>query len=107
MATKVMFRKWKDDGTVEAVFPELVGTNNPSTCMSYSHIGQHSACDQNYYLGVTVPAKPKEYHDLLAELRLIGYDDLKVVKRMTRKDYETREAELKRLSSPNVDEETV
>ena len=96
--TKVLFRKWRKGRDIYAIFPELPGTNDPATCSCYSHIGQHSSCDSNYYLGKTVPATPEEYADLLTELKSIGYDDLVIVKKMTQADYEARKREIGRIS---------
>lgn len=96
--TKVLFRKVKYGyfkGDIDAVFPELPGTNDPSTCVCYSHIGQHSSCMADYYIYETVPATPDEYKSLWDELVSIGYDDLRVVKRMTHGNYETRQRAVK------------
>ena len=96
MITKVMFRKWQDGGDIDAIFPEISNDDMGYGVMTYSHIGQHSGGDPTYYYGRTVPAKPEEYADLLAELKSIGYDDLRVVKRMARGDFETRRKEAER-----------
>jgi hypothetical protein len=87
MTTKVIFRKWPN-GNIIALFPELPGTNSPFTCLSYEHYGQHGAASTD--LPNTVLAKPREYEELRRELVSIGYDDLKVCTRFTRKDYDTR-----------------
>lgn len=69
--TKVIFRVHQ--GEVLAMFPAIASTvGNPYRCLSYAHMGQHGACD----LGVireSRPAQPKEYRELVAELRRIGY----------------------------------
>lgn len=61
----VIFRKERD-GDVTAVFPTTVAGYNLMQC--YAHVGQHSGCSFDWYRS-TKPAKPKEYADLLAELR--------------------------------------
>jgi hypothetical protein len=77
--TRVIFRKWKDNGDIIAFFPDddwgrgLIG--------SYMHTGQHGGA---MYPCDTVPASPEEYADLLAELKQVGYDDLVIRKRRTR-----------------------
>jgi len=76
---RVTFRKWKSSGDVIAFFPDQT---NGQFIGSYEHVGQHG--DAMYPHPQTVPAKPEEYADLLAELQRIGYDDLRIVKRVTR-----------------------
>ena len=97
--TAVIFRKFKD-GDIIAIFPELVGTDNLGTCMSYQHIGQHGSCD----LGIiydTKLATDEEYKDLKDELEhSIGYN-LRVIKKATRKHFKIREAELNRFKNVN------
>lgn len=80
MTTPVIFRK--DEQEVIAVFPAEPGTLELSTLWCYTHVGQHSACTSGWYR-TTQPATPDEYKDLLEELISIGYDDLKIVKRIT------------------------
>ena len=81
--TPVIFRKWKDTKDIIALFP-----HEPCDChswykvQSYMHVGQHSAADMGI-VSLTTLATPDEYVDLLAELKRIGYEDLKVYKRET------------------------
>jgi hypothetical protein len=77
---RVIFRKWRDSGNVIAFFPDQV---DGPYIGSYEHIGQHS--NATYPHPQTEPATPDEYADLLAELRTIGYDNLRIVKRVTRR----------------------
>lgn len=77
--TKVVFRKWKD-GEVIALFPDDTDPYD-GTVTSYMHIGQHSAADYRYVISTTYPAREAEYQNLLAELKAIGYTDLRVVQR--------------------------
>ncbi len=74
---RVVFRKWKGSGDVIAFFLDCPET--PGHCMSYEHVGQHGAAA--YPHPQTEAATPEEYTPLLRELRSIGYDDLKIVKR--------------------------
>lgn len=90
MTTPVIFRKWKprkefgeEGGDVIALFPTELGTNDPYTCSSYEHIGQHGSADPVGVMQNTVPAKPSEYADLMTELESIGYDNLKVAQRLS------------------------
>jgi len=93
MTTPVIFKREGHD--VCAFFPTLPGDMNPATMSCYAHVGQHGAADMAYVSNCR-PARPHEYADLLAELQRIGYDDLIIRRRMTRRDYETRASELKR-----------
>jgi hypothetical protein len=84
---KVIFRVWQGD--VIALFPQIPGTPNPSSCLSYMHMGQHSSADYNGIILTSRPAKKKEYAALFAELTKRGYK-LKVACRASRRDYEIR-----------------
>ena len=69
---KVIFRKELEDGDIIAVFPELPSNEDMMVC--YAHIGQHSEMSLGYYNENTIPATPKEYKDLKAELEnIVGY----------------------------------
>lgn len=72
MKTKVIFRKFKKGGEIFALFPYEVW-NDYGHCASYQHVGQHSSADYNYCIKMSVPAKPKEYGELLRELMGRGY----------------------------------
>lgn len=91
MTTKVIFRKFKDEGDIIALFPQELGDNDYySTCLSYQHLGQHGSasialmCD-------TVPAIEEEYRNLLDELKSIGYDDLLIAKVFNEDDFLSRQ----------------
>ncbi len=82
MPTPVLFRTDKS-GETTAVFPTIPGAAYMMTC--YAHIGQHSSCSFEWY-NTTKPVDLGDYKDLLAELvHSVGYDDLKIVKRITRR----------------------
>jgi len=77
---KVTFRKdkagkFKDD--ITAVFPG-VAADTTGGILCYAHIGQHGACDMQWIVNDTVPAKPHEYASLLKELRSIYKEKLEV-----------------------------
>lgn len=60
-----------DEYEIVAVFPtEQASVLDPSRMGCYAHIGQHSACSQDWYYK-TRPATPEEYADLLTELKSI------------------------------------
>lgn len=82
MGTKVRFRKFKDNGKVIAIFPDLCYPKYAwikGNCMDYAHIGQHGECNYNYVMSITNPATVEEYDILLAELTDIGYIDLFII----------------------------
>ena len=85
--TKVIFRKFKDDNSVIAYFPELPGTNDFSTCLSYMHTGQHGSASID--MSGTLKASESEYENLKDELESIGYN-LKVSYRFSGKDTDLR-----------------
>ena len=82
MITPVIFRKFNDTKTIIALFPTEPGTNDPYTCNSYMHTGQHGSASPDI-VSITTPAKFEEYKDLFSELRQIGYDDLIIRKKFT------------------------
>jgi hypothetical protein len=77
--TKVIFRVMLN-GEVIALFPEIAGDRNAGNCMSYMHIGQHGVAYAKLDRRL---ATPEEYAPLLAELQRVGYDDLRVMKRVS------------------------
>ena len=82
MKTSVIFRTYKKDGDVIALFPELPADSSRWHCLSYQSIGQHGAAscciDPD-----TRPSTKKEIETLSRELRQIGYD-LDVKRRLSR-----------------------
>ena len=90
--TKVVFRKFKNDSEIIALFPEEPG-NASYNCMSYMHNGQHSAADYSAIVARTLPAPSDEYNDLKRELEDMGYN-LKVIKREPARALETRRAKI-------------
>lgn len=78
--TKVVFRRWKD-GDIIALFPDAPWSRYDYSTTSYMHVGQHGAADYAGVIAATRPARENEYRDLLAELKAIGYTDLRVVQR--------------------------
>lgn len=77
--TQVIFRKWRDTGEIIALFPEIKAGHG--LCDSYMHTGQHGGAGYNHVIRKTTLATPEEYATLLAELELIGYDDLLIRKK--------------------------
>ena len=86
--TKVIFKIL--EGQVIAFMPALIGDNDYfNTCESYMHIGQHSSADVELCSRLK-PASLEQYTPLLNELVSIGYDDIKIAKRVQYADYEAR-----------------
>lgn len=103
--TPVIFRKWKDSGDIIALFPYDLGSDDPYTCSSYEHMGQHGAATPQLVIQMTTPSKPEEYAPLKAELESLGYK-LKPMTRLQYKALEERRNKLKQYFSSNVPEDT-
>ena len=72
--TVVVFRVFKDDGDVVALFPELPADNNGRYSESYQHFGQHCGADyEGLMRNGTRPATAEEYADLKKELESAPY----------------------------------
>lgn len=69
----VVFRKWRDNGDILALFPEIPAKNQGYDCESFEHIGQHSPADYMGCIKRTRPALPHEYAALKAELEGAPY----------------------------------
>lgn len=76
---RVIFRKWRSNQGVIALFPDIAADNRGSI-LSYEHIGQHGGASVCLTSAYTLPAQPHEYAPLMRELQSIGYK-LRVVKR--------------------------
>ncbi len=78
--TRVIFRKFPDDGEVIALFPDEHWTEHSGNYIaSYMHIGQHGAASPDL-IGEFEAANEDEYFPLLCELiDLAEYDDLQVI----------------------------
>lgn len=85
--TKVIFRKFVDNDEVIAFFPELPGSYDPRTCLTYLRVGQHGSGIAD--VSGTLKASEKEYSSLLKELTKIGYD-LEIVHKFTQAHFNAR-----------------
>lgn len=85
----VVFRKWKDTGTVIALFPELPADIHGRYCDAYEHIGQHGGADYYGVIEQTLPATSSESAPLIKELTTIGYR-LISTKRVSSRMHQTR-----------------
>ena len=75
--TKVIFKYHEKNSDLFAFFPDEVADSKGNK-MSYQHIGQHSACSDDYNKESRLATK-EEYKDLLNELINVGYDDLEII----------------------------
>jgi hypothetical protein len=94
--TKVVFRKWKKEGTIIAIFPEEISDNAGYLCSSYEHVGQHGGCDPQLVMGMTAPATEKEYSELFQELTAIGYK-LKVMRNISSNAFYVRRKKIREM----------
>jgi hypothetical protein len=70
--TVVVFRKFRKEGDIIALFPHIDDGNY--RCLSYMQLGQHSGADYELVVAISVPAQPFEYEKLFRELEGIGYN---------------------------------
>lgn len=97
MAEKVLFLVHKtDDSPVFAVFPHIVGTNDPHTMTCYEHVGQHGSAHMDYVAECRL-AWAEECADLKRELEGIGYE-LDIQNESGQEDFIVRERELEAMN---------
>jgi hypothetical protein len=70
----VVFRRWKDCGTIIALFPEIPADLAGRYCEAYEHVGQHGGADYYGVIQATTPVELHEAEDLAEELTRIGYN---------------------------------
>ena len=92
MYLPVIFRVWKENGDVIAIFPTLPGDGGYDSMMMYERMGQHGSGNYRGVVERTTPASKAEYASLFAELKRIYEPEscLVVKKRLTREDTELR-----------------
>ena len=73
VVTHVVFRKWKDNGDILALFPQLPADHSGYFCSSYMHVGQHGPADYDHCIRKTKPCSDYEVQDLYRELVSLGY----------------------------------
>jgi hypothetical protein len=88
-AEVVVFRRWKDVGTLIAIFPELPADIFGRYCDAYEHVGQHGGANYFGVIQQTIPVELYECEDLIRELENIGYD-LRPIKRASQHHHEKR-----------------
>jgi hypothetical protein len=71
--TLVVFRKWKDNGDIIALFPEIPSDLLGYFCLSYERVGQHGGADYHGVIRATKPVGRNEVAQLKKELTRIGY----------------------------------
>jgi hypothetical protein len=85
----VVFRRWKNTGTIIALFPELPADIFGRYCDVYECIGQHGGAFYHGVIQQTVPVELYECEDLIEELENIGYV-LRPIKRASQLHHEKR-----------------
>ena len=102
--TPVLFLIEQHGEGVFAFFPEMV--HNGPFMTSYAHIGQHSACSPEYAKECK-EATQDQYRELLTELTLIGYTNLKILNKDWQTEPEPKEWEIlwDKLGEIPVDED--
>jgi hypothetical protein len=69
----VVFRRWRDCGSIIALFPALPADLYGEYCDAYEHVGQHGGADYFGVIQQTTPCSSEQSADLATELRRIGY----------------------------------
>lgn len=77
MKTEIIFRKF-EDGEIIAFFPYEFWNVMKGEITSYMHIGQHGGASPEL-INELDTCSPKEYKDLLNELKSIGYENIEVI----------------------------
>lgn len=85
----VVFRKWKNTGTLIALFPELPADIYGRYCDAYEHVGQHGGADYHGVIQQTMPVELFECKDLIRELENFGYV-LRPITRVSQQHHEKR-----------------
>ena len=90
--TLVIFRRWRDTGSIIALFPEIPSDINGRYCEAYEHVGQHGGADYYGVITATTPVEPEDAADLAKELARIGYR-LRPIRRAFQRHHEARRTE--------------
>ena len=80
--TKVIFRKDPKYKEIIAFFPETYKEYKNDKMLCYEHIGQHGEASIEYYW-TTKKATENEYKPLLNELISVGYNNLKIMQKIS------------------------
>ncbi len=87
--TLVVFRRWRNTGSVIALFPEIPSDITGYFCEAYEHVGQHGGAAYHGVIQATRPATDEEAASLAQELTRIGYK-LKPIKRASKTTHKRR-----------------
>ena len=99
--TLVIFRRWRDTGSIIALFPEIPTDINGWFCEAYEHVGQHGGADYQGVIAATTPVGPDDAADLANELARIGYK-LKFIRRASQDNHQARRDEARRVRTVQV-----
>jgi hypothetical protein len=99
--TLVIFRRWRNGGSIIALFPEIPSDINGWFCEAYEHVGQHGGADYQGVIAATTPVEPEVAADLARELASVGYK-LRPIRRASHKNHEARRAEARRVRTAQV-----
>lgn len=97
----VVFRKWRDTGSIIALFPEIPSDIHGYFCEAYEHVGQHGGAYFHGVVSATRPATDEEAAPLAEELTRIGYR-LKPLKRASQTTHERRKGTARALRTAPV-----
>jgi len=88
-ADVVVFRRWRDCGSIIALFPALPADLYGEYCDAYEHVGQHGGADFHGVIQHSTPCSLNDAADLATELTRIGYI-LRPIKRASRTHHDAR-----------------
>ncbi len=89
MIDLVVFRRWKDCGSIIALFPEIPADTCGYFCEAYETVGQHGGADYYGVIQQTTPVATEDAADLAVELTRIGYR-LRPIRRTSYTHHERR-----------------
>ena len=98
--TPVQFLIEKEGEGVWAYFPCEKYNDNTNLKQCYAHVSQHSACSPEYAKECK-EAVQDQYRDLLTELTVIGYTDLKILNKDWNTTPEYKIGDIVELPEPN------
>jgi hypothetical protein len=101
MTDVVVFRTWRDTGTVIALFPELPADIHGRYCDAYEHVGQHGGADFHGVIRATTPVELEETTTLAEELTRIGYN-LRPIKRASWRHHEKRRQAARAFATADI-----
>lgn len=90
---KVIFRRWRRNAGIVAIFPTEAGDMTGASCKAFDGV-THQIISRDYFAltqGTRPVTEMSEYQSLLAELQTMGVQDIQIVKHATVLDIVNRQ----------------